>query len=819
MSNSRIVKLSNFIIIVVRDFAINLYTVFDLLGNYSQNFMKKPAGLVILLVYFFVSAGAYAAPVLPGVAHQGVLDLREVNLSETTVTLGGEWQFYWNRLLAPKDQPDTTPIYVNYPSLWKNIIVNGKPLPSQGYATYKLTLLLPVNRPVLAMEIPDVYSCYNLYINDTLLCSNGVPGKTAATAIPFWNTKTIRVFPDRDTLHLLIQIANFWHSKGGTYKAIEMGVIKTMAQKRDDGMAFDLILMGCLFMGGLFFLGLYFFGHKDKAILYFSLFCILYSYRMVGTDRYVLHTLFPNFLWSIAIRLEYLVLSTGVAMFVQYTRFLFPKDANKKIMDLMLAFCFCFTAIVIFCPPVIFTSFLEYFLIAMFVCIAYASYVYLRAAIHKREGSFYALSGACVMMLIFLLSNLNYFGIISPVKGWVFAFYILFFFLQSLALSHRFAQSFRQATLEAQEGLKAKSEFLSTMSHEIRTPLNAVIGMTHVLLQKEPRKDQQEHLDVLLFSANNLLSIVNNILDYNKIEAGKVSFEHIPMDIAAIAKNIVAGLANAAREKSVELRLDIDPRLTEQVEGDPTRFSQVLTNLLHNAVKFTKEGWICLKIEVASLTQQMMTIHISVEDTGIGIELEKQHMIFESFSQAESSTSRSYGGTGLGLAISKKILQLQGVDLQLKSSPGKGSCFYFTQSFPISHKKAEAAKEEKEKRLKDVNILLVEDNSFNVMLAKAILEGWGATIDVASNGQEALDMLDRTRHHLVLMDLHMPVMDGYEATKRLRARGETIPIIALTASTPGEVEAGTQKAGLTDLVVKPFNPEDLYRVIVQYLHN
>lgn len=779
--------------------------------------MKISLGQAFLLSFLLFAGGVSATPILPGMARKGVLDLRNTNLSNKIVTLSGEWQFYWNRLLTPKDQPDTQALYTSYPNLWKNILVNGKPLPSQGYGTYELTLLLPANRPVLGMEIPDVYSSYNLYVNDSILASNGLPGKTAITAFPFWNTKTIRLFPDRDTIHLLLQIANYWHAKGGTYKAMELGELKILGQKRDREMAYDLVLMGCLFMGGLFFLGLYFFGHKDKAILYFSLFCILYSYRMIGTDRYVLHTLFPSFSWFLAIRMEYLVLSTGVAMFVQYSRFLFPKDSNKKIMNGMLAFCFSFTLVVIFTSPIVFTSFLEWFLGAMFICIGYASIIYIQAARHKREGSIYALLGACIMMMIFLLSNLSYFGVIAPVKGWVFFFYILFFFLQSLALSHRFAQNFRRATLEAQQGLKTKSEFLSTMSHEIRTPLNAVIGMTHILLQKEPRKDQQEHLDVLLFSANNLLSIVNNILDYNKIEAGKITFEHIPMNIPAIAKNITAGLQITAEEKGIELRMDVDPRLKQPVLGDPTRFVQVLTNLLHNAIKFTKEGWVCLKMEVISLTPENVSIHISIEDTGIGIESDKQSMIFESFSQAESSTSRSYGGTGLGLAISKKILQLQNINLQLESVPQKGSRFYFTQTFPLSHEKIEVKEEQKEKRLEGETILLVEDNPFNVMLAKTILEGWGATVDVANNGQEAVDLLDASRHRLVLMDLHMPVMDGYEATQRLRERGETLPIIALTASTPGEVEAGTQKAGLTDIVVKPFNPDDLYRVISHYL--
>jgi signal transduction histidine kinase/ActR/RegA family two-component response regulator len=473
-------------------------------------------------------------------------------------------------------------------------------------------------------------------------------------------------------------------------------------------------------------------------------------------------------------------------------------------------------------PPIVFTALLNVFLVVMFVCIGYALYVNLRAARNRRSGSLYALLSTVIMLMILLLSNLHYFGLIPPLKLLVFAGYLAFFFLQSLALSHRFADTFKKATLQAQQGLKAKSEFLSTMSHEIRTPLNAVIGMTHLLLGNKPRTDQKEDLDVLLFSANNLLSIVNNILDYNKIEEGKISFEQIPMDLTAISRNIVAGLKTAAHEKGIALLMEIDGRLDKKLIGDPTRISQVINNLVHNAIKFTREGSVRLLLHVNYQSAGSAIVTIRVEDTGIGIAKEKQNMIFDRFTQADSSTSRSYGGTGLGLAITKRILELQSVKLQLESEPGKGSVFYFTQDFPVSNEKAGERHDEpdsyrKSHLLKGVSLLLVEDNPLNVLVAQTILENCGATVDVAGNGQEALDMLDTSRHQLVLMDLHMPVMDGYEATVLLRKRGYTLPIIALTASTPKEVESEAFAAGLTDVVVKPFNPDDLYRVILQHI--
>jgi len=761
-------------------------------------------------------------------AKEGIIDLRHVNLFGKSFTINGEWSFYWDRLLAPDSLSGPAapkPGYVPFPVLWNDLRLHGKKIPAQGYGTYALTILLPAKRPRLGMEIPDAYCSLKLYVNGVVQAQNGEPATTRDAATPFWVTRTIALPPgERDTLVLVLQVANFWHARGGVYKSILIGDKDELFLKKNQDAAYDFMLAGCLFMGGLFFLALYIFARNDKTILYFALFCILYSYRMVGTSHYALHALFSATDWFITIRAEYLTLSLGITLFTLYTRSLYPEDSHKWVMRGMVGFCLTYSAMVLFTPTLIFTRALVVFLGAMFFCIAYAAYVYLRAARNRRSGSAFALASAGVMLFVFLLGNLHYFGFIPDTRLVLFGCYIFFFFLQSLALSHRFAHTFRHATYLAQQGLRAKSEFLSTMSHEIRTPLNAVIGMTHLLLQNKPRGDQEKDLGVLLFSANNLLSIVNNILDYNKIEEGKVNFEHIPMDLGAIASNIVAGLKSAADEKGIVLQFETDGRPDRMLIGDPTRTGQVINNLVHNAIKFTKEGFVRLSITADSLAPDTATVTIKVQDTGIGIPKEKQSLIFDRFTQADSSTSRSYGGTGLGLAISKKILELQGVVLQLQSEPGKGSCFYFTQAFPLdmgkkSERGATLSREGHRPLLSNIGILLVEDNPLNVLVAQTMLENNGARVEVATNGLEALERLDAGRHQVVLMDLHMPVMDGYEATVLLRKRGETLPIIALTASTPKEVENEALAAGLDDVIVKPFSPDELYRVILQHVHN
>ncbi len=292
--------------------------------------------------------------------------------------------------------------------------------------------------------------------------------------------------------------------------------------------------------------------------------------------------------------------------------------------------------------------------------------------------------------------------------------------------------------------------------------------------------------------------------------------------MVSIARNIVAGLQNNAQEKGIELSLNVDPVLRNKVQGDPTRIFQVLTNLVHNAVKFTNVGSVEVKLIVVSETEREIAIKFEVNDTGIGISKEKQAIIFDRFTQADSSTSRSFGGTGLGLAISKRILDLQGSELQVTSEENKGSTFYFIQSFQKTNKNldpvhsADQLSTELEKSLLGVSILLVEDNPINVMVARSFLQNWGAVVDVAENGKEALQKLDLKRHQLILMDLHMPIMDGYEASIKLREMNISIPIIALTANLRKDIEFKINEAHINDVIVKPFLPDDLYQKVKRY---
>jgi hypothetical protein len=280
-------------------------------------------------ILFSFSARGQSLPV----AKKGVIDLRQSDLQKQNIPLSGEWAIYWKRIIVPGDTVAPT-AFVPFPKLWKNTTINGIALPHMGYASYSVTVLLPKHANKLALVIPDTYASYRLFVNGEMFANAGNPDSVEERAVPKWFQKTIELTTGADTLHLILQVANFWHSKGGPYKEIIIGDKDALFYQKEKDTAFDLVLAGCWFMGGLFFFGLYLFGKHDKSILYFALFCVAYSYRMVGARGYVLHTVFPDIPWIVTIHLEYITLFSSVTFFSLYTKYLYPEDSNKYAVGL-----------------------------------------------------------------------------------------------------------------------------------------------------------------------------------------------------------------------------------------------------------------------------------------------------------------------------------------------------------------------------------------------------------------------------------------------------------------------------------------------------
>lgn len=392
----------------------------------------------------------------------------------------------------------------------------------------------------------------------------------------------------------------------------------------------------------------------------------------------------------------------------------------------------------------------------------------------------------------------------------------------------------------AERSEKFMQQFLANMSHEIRTPINAVTGMSRLLLEKSPRQDQLSYLEGIQNASDALLVIINDILDLSKIEAGKIELEKIEFSLPELLQHVRAIMLFKAEEKGLTLMVDLDPVLPPVLIGDPTRLSQILINLLGNAVKFTEKGQVRLWVSNTlindmhdtvsdSTLNNRVKIRFEISDTGIGMTPQQQQLLFQDYVQASADTTRKYGGTGLGLSISQQLVKLQGGQINVRSIPGQGSVFAFELVYPVSKNKAISKKEQMVSEdmiteLKGLKVLLADDNEYNRIIARETLQSriGDIQIDEAQDGAMAVDLIKKNNYHVVLMDLVMPKMDGYEATLLIRTKlpspKNQIPIIALTASVVKSEIDRSRAAGMNGFIPKPFKSFELIAAIYYALH-
>jgi hypothetical protein len=396
---------------------------------------------------------------------------------------------------------------------------------------------------------------------------------------------------------------------------------------------------------------------------------------------------------------------------------------------------------------------------------------------------------------------------------------------QDVTESKKIEQDLLQAKNDAIAAAQAKSEFLSNMSHEIRTPMNAIIGLTELLLEESFEGTNLENLKSIKYSADNLLVIINDILDFSKIEAGKVTFENIDFDIRHRMSELRKTFEHRTKEKGLDFVIKIQDDIPAALKGDPYRLNQILFNLVGNAIKFTSEGFIKVGVKILKQTSENVLIEFNIRDSGIGIPESQQSNIFESFTQANTDTTRKYGGTGLGLAITKNLVQLQGGTISIDSEVGVGTSFIVTINYATGIAQNLDENNTKNAVLSDLsslNILLVEDNIMNQFVAKQFFKKWNNELIIANHGAEAITILrERDDMDIVLMDLQMPEMSGFQAAEIIRAsnsvvKNSGIPIIALSADAFLETPRKVIDAGMNDYVTKPFKPEELYNKIVKY---
>jgi signal transduction histidine kinase len=433
----------------------------------------------------------------------------------------------------------------------------------------------------------------------------------------------------------------------------------------------------------------------------------------------------------------------------------------------------------------------------------------------------------CILLTLFLPNavfrpfplSATLHAVMFVINAFICVFLSTFYVLKMFRVNIRNERLLTEAKLAAEQAALAKAVFLSSMSHELRTPLNGIIGTTHILKSETFLPAQEYHLSVLGNLSQHMLGLVNNVLDYSKIDAGKLELDAYRFNLKDFLHKTDLTFRQLFDEKAITYKIDADERIGAfDVFADELRLQQIMNNLISNALKFTgKNGTVTVSLSIVKKEADKVKLLFSVSDNGIGIAAHHQVKIFDSFSQGDSATTRMYGGSGLGLSISNSLVKQFKGTLHLNSEKGKGSNFYFDITLPLHSQQKAIVKEEKilsAENLKNFRVLIAEDNKINMIVARKIMQRWGIQITEAENGQIAYDKCVAADFDLILLDLEMPVMDGKTALKKINALNKGIPVIAFTAGVYENMKTDLLDIGFTDYLLKPFMPEDLYRKII-----
>lgn len=727
-------------------------------------------------------------------------------------TLDNYWDFYPSAFIDPDSiHSNEENFQLRLTTLWNEIEGFGSTWSGFGYASYQVRILVPQNRPELGLKVPDMYTAYRLYANGELISQNGVPGKKRSSAIPKWIPRIVPVEAPGDSIVLTLHISNFEHLKGGVGNAIIIGPYETMSFERKRESAWITLLSGGLVIGGLFFLGLFIYDRRDLAVLYFSLFCVAYAYRVIGSQTYVLHELAPEMNFHVAIRLEYLSLYLSILLFSAFLKHLYPAEVNSLALRLF-QYLSIGQIIVVLLPVYYFTALFPIYLYSASIFMGYGLVIFILAAHRRRLGAGLALNSSLLLISAFTVLILEFWRVIPPQPVLLFILYVVFFITQSLLLSYRFGLNQQRLLWKSEASSRSKTEFISNMSHELRTPLNAILGVSTLVERNVAESNHKKQIGSIRKHAEHLTNVINEILSFSELEAEEIQVRNENFNIKEIFSRLMVSLESIKEDKPIKLNLQLDPKFPELIRGDGMKLKQALSHLGGLLVRCVNSGELLVDAHIARTEGKNIIIDVSfhfevgyVEDRLVGL-------YKDSRGKLNSTKMLRYDTQAMGLHMASQIIRAMNGEVTAHGVPTT------VMGFRVSMDKVQINKEVEDKPINNrLKILVVEDNPVNRKLIEMMFKSLGLSSDMAENGKIALDMVKEGNYHLVFMDLQMPVMDGIESTKRILEEVDHRPIIiALTANSTEDDRNMSMEAGMNDFMTKPLKINELKAMILKW---
>ena len=773
-------------------------------------------------------------------ATAGVLDLRGTDFSKVdSVPLKGKWDFYWEEFVPietiTKQLPEVNHRYIDELKKWNNVVLeDGTKLTGDGYATIHLKVIVDNPDQEYAFQSLFIMTAYKVYIDEDLVYESGKIGKTKETMVPDMDIKVVRFRPKNKEFHITFHISNFYHYTGGIRSFFKLGLSDKIQRTYNVASMIDIFTFGAGLIAALYIFGLFLLDRKNFPALYLSILTVLISLKSIVSLQVMVTQIFPSATFENYMNVLYYHSFPSLVIVALYSHALFPGEIKIWIRNLLIVVGTCLSLTIVFFPVKVYSHFAVPYLFTILTVQLYYLFIILLCVKRKREGSIYFLAGFYLLLIASTSDSLYVSGILD-VMYVLHIGVIIYIFIQFIILSDRARQNAIRVEVqnaELKQLDKLKDDFLANTSHELRTPINGIVGLSESLVDGAAgpiTAEQSTNLRMIIRSGRRLANLVNEILDFSKMKSKELQLRTQPVDIRMISNLVVALTVPQLGSKNVKIVCQMDDELP-LVDADEKRVEQILINIVGNAVKFTHEGVVTiLAYEDNGL------IRVGVSDTGIGIPKGKHAKIFESFEQADGSTSREYGGTGIGLSVTKQLVNLHGSELHIDSEVGKGSEFYFF--LPISEtQEVQYSKEDsygvskvvddpKFTHADDVEtlseitvkvdskgtILIIDDEEVNIQVLRNQLSLAGYKVLSALDGFKGLELIDSEKIDLVLLDLMMPRMSGYEVceTARKTLDETTLPIIMLTAKNQVSDLVEGFKTRANDYLTKPFHKDEL----------